>query len=212
MPPQTPQTSFTFKLTPEQQEILEMLLRTGNYRPCEVPYTIVAVEAPSWKCHVNLYTSGKCLVQGKGAQEFVLNILEPMVLGEVGVGYEDILDPRQLEPHMGVDESGKGDFFGPLCICAAYTDRELSEKLKAAGARDCKQMSDKQVLVVGAKLRSLPLSPFLCCGLALPMLAMVMTYSRSGWVSAALAFAVLFYYGDKRWIPLFLLLGIGLET
>ena len=58
---------------------------------------------------------------------------------------------------------------------------------------------------VRAKLRTLPLSPFLCCGLALPMLAMVMTYSRSGWISVALAFAILFYYGDKRWIPLLLL-------
>jgi O-antigen ligase len=58
---------------------------------------------------------------------------------------------------------------------------------------------------VRAKLRTLPLSPFLCCGLALPMLAMVMTYSRSGWISVALAFAILFYYGDKRWIPLLFL-------
>jgi len=61
---------------------------------------------------------------------------------------------------------------------------------------------------VKAKLRTLPLSPFLCCGLALPMLAMVMTYSRSGWLSIALAFAVLLYFGDKRWIPLLVLAGI----
>ena len=58
MPASAPQTSFTFVLNPEQREILELLLRDGNYRPKEVPYTIVAVEAPSWKCNVNLYTSG----------------------------------------------------------------------------------------------------------------------------------------------------------
>ena len=62
---------------------------------------------------------------------------------------------------------------------------------------------------VRAKLRTLPLSPFLCCGLALPFLAMVMTYSRSGWVSIAVAFAILFYYGDKRWIPLLLLAAVA---
>ena len=61
---------------------------------------------------------------------------------------------------------------------------------------------------VKAKLRTLPLSPFLCCGLALPFLAMIMTYSRSGWLSIALAFAVLLYFGDKRWIPLLVLAGI----
>ena len=58
------------------------------------------------------------------------------------------------------------------------------------------------------KLGTLPLSPFLCCGLALPMLAMIMTYSRSGWVSIIVAFAVLFWYGDKRWIPLICLAGV----
>lgn len=151
-----PQTSFTFKLTPEQQETLEMLLRTGNYRPCEVPYTIVAVDAVSWKCHVNLYTSGKCLVQGKGAQDFVLNILEPMVLGEAAVGYEDVLDPEQLAPHMGIDESGKGDFFGPLCIAAAYTNEDLCEPLRELGVRDSKRISsDAQALKIAAGIRKL---------------------------------------------------------
>jgi O-antigen ligase len=37
---------------------------------------------------------------------------------------------------------------------------------------------------------------------------MIMTYSRSGWLSIALAFAVLLYFGDKRWIPLLVLAGI----
>ncbi len=156
MPAKPPQTSFTFDLAPEQREILEMLLRTGNYRPKEVPYTVVAVEAPSWKCNVNLYTSGKCLVQGRGAQEFVLNVLEPMVLGEATVGYEDVVDPRQLEPHMGVDESGKGDFLGPLCIAAAYTNEDLVQPLRDLGVRDSKRItSDDQALRIAAGIRRL---------------------------------------------------------
>ena len=156
MPTPAPQTSFTFVLAPEQREILEMLLRTGNYRPKEVPYTVVAVEAPSWKCNVNLYTSGKCLVQGRGAQEFVQNVLEPMVLGEAVVGYEDVRDPRQFEPHMGVDESGKGDFFGPLCIAAAYTNEDLVQPLRDLGVRDSKRIaSDDQALRIAAGIRRL---------------------------------------------------------
>lgn len=156
MPASAPQTSFTFVLNPEQREILELLLRDGNYRPKEVPYTIVAVEAPSWKCNVNLYTSGKCLVQGRGAQEFVQNILEPMVLGEIVVGYEDVRDPRQFEPHMGVDESGKGDFFGPLCIAAAYTNDDLVQPLRDLGVRDSKRItSDDQALRIAAGIRRL---------------------------------------------------------
>ena len=40
-------------------------------------------------------------------------------------------------------------------VAAAYTDPELSEKMKELGTRDCKQMGDAQVLAVGARLRAL---------------------------------------------------------
>lgn len=42
---------------------------------------------------------------------------------------------------------------------------------------------------------------FACCGIALPLLALVMTYSRSGWLSIAAAALVFVYYLDKRLIP-----------
>lgn len=151
-----PLTSFTFKLTPDQQDLLVALLRIGNYKPCQVPYTIIAVEAVSWKCHINVYTSGKCLIQGKGAQDFVVNIMEPQVLGEATVGYEDLLDPEQYAPHMGIDESGKGDFFGPLCIAAAYTNEDVCDALKEIGVRDSKRISsDAQALKIAAGIRKI---------------------------------------------------------
>ena len=81
------QTSFTFVLDKGQQEALANLLKSGNYRPRTVPYTVIAVDAISWNCTVNLYTSGKALVQGRGAQEVVLNIMEPFVLGAASLGY-----------------------------------------------------------------------------------------------------------------------------
>jgi len=80
------QNSFTFKLTAEQQETLAMLLRGGNYRPAEVPHTSIAVKAPD--CNINLYNSGKLLVQGKGALEFDEFTLAPPVLGTATIGYE----------------------------------------------------------------------------------------------------------------------------
>lgn len=152
----TPKTSFTFKLTTEQQAALVELLQTGNYRPCQVPYTVVAVDAAGWNCRVNLYTSGKCLVQGTGAQEFVVNILEPMILKQAVVGYEAVLSPEAIAPHMGIDESGKGDFFGPMVIAAAYTNEELSKAMQEMGVRDSKQISsDAQALKIGSQIRQL---------------------------------------------------------
>jgi len=145
--------SFTFKLSPPQQDALQSLLAAGNYRPVQVPYTIVAVKAQD--CCVHLYTSGKCLVQGKGAEDFVIFFLEPNVLGHASVGYEKVLNPESVAAHMGIDESGKGDFFGPLVSSAAYTDPDLSRQMEAMGVKDCKLLSDKQVFLIGSKLRLL---------------------------------------------------------
>lgn len=145
--------SYSIKLTPEQAGKLADLLRNGNYAPAAIPYTVAAVRAENLT--VNLYTSGKVLVQGEGTEEFVRFVLEPQVTGEARLGYEDVLDPMASAPHIGVDESGKGDYFGPLVVAAAYTDETLSTKMREIGAKDCKALSDRQVLEIGAKLRAL---------------------------------------------------------
>lgn len=147
------QNSFTFKLTDAQQEILILLLQDGNYRNIEVPYTKIAVKGD--KLIVNLYTSGKCLIQGNNAEDFVTFTLEPLVLQSASFGYEEELDPLSVAPHMGTDESGKGDFFGALVIAAAYVDPTLARSLKDAGLKDCKLLSDKQTQALAAKARQI---------------------------------------------------------
>ncbi len=137
------QNSFTVKLTSDQQTKLSAILRAPQYTPVEVPYTQIAVN--TGKCRVNLYTSGKCLVQGKGTEEWITFVLEPEVLGEARLGYEAVHDPESVQPHMGIDESGKGDFFGPLVIASVYTDAKTVDFLKELGARDSKKISSDRV-------------------------------------------------------------------
>lgn len=132
-------TSYTVKLTPDQQDRLAAVLRSGNYRPRETPYTIVSVEGPD--CNIALYTSGKCVVQGKGAEDWVTYTLEPEVLLEAKLGYETVHTPEMFQPHMGVDESGKGDFFGPLVIAAAYVDDRIVPVFQKMNVRDSKQIT-----------------------------------------------------------------------
>lgn len=132
-------TSFTVKLTEDQQQKLVSLLRRGNYRPRETPYTIVSVEGAD--CTIALYTSGKCVVQGKGTEDWVRFTLEPEVLLEAKLGYEQVHTPEMFDPHLGVDESGKGDFFGPLVIAAAYSDRHLVPVFQKMNVRDSKMIT-----------------------------------------------------------------------
>ena len=50
---------------------------------------------------------------------------------------------------MGSDESGKGDYFGPLVVAAVCLDRKGGEALLAAGVKDCKALTDEKVLALG---------------------------------------------------------------
>lgn len=46
----------------------------------------------------------------------------------------------------GSDESGKGDFFGSLVVAAVVVDNSTADKLRAAGVKDCKLLTDKKIL------------------------------------------------------------------
>lgn len=106
---------------------------------------------------VAVYEKGpKIVVQGKGTQEFVQFILEPEILGEARLGYEEVNNPEMFEPHFGVDESGKGDFFGPLVIAGCYTDAESTRALMDAGVMDSKRItSDAKIRELSAIIRNM---------------------------------------------------------
>ena len=151
-------TSFTFELTNDQQELLLGLMVNGNFRKREVPYSLYSIEGE--KFNATLYEKEKhgkrkLCVQGSGAQDFVEFQLEPQGIVPVELGYEGVLHPELFSAHAGSDESGKGDYFGPLVVCCAFTDEKLSAEMRKLGVKDCKQMTDRQVLTVGAALRNL---------------------------------------------------------
>jgi len=87
-----------------------------------------------------------CVLQGKGTGDFVQFRLEPEILGEAKLGYEEVHNREMFAPHFGIDESGKGDFFGPLVIAGVYVDRGITKKFMEAGIQDSKRIgSDKRI-------------------------------------------------------------------
>jgi len=143
--PQKPITLYTSPLTKEQAAKLKTLLLEGGYRFEPKPYTLYY--ASKEKLNVAVYEKGpKVVLQGKGTEEFVQFRLEPEILGEAKLGYEEIHNPEMYEPHFGIDESGKGDFFGPLVIAGVYVDRGITRIFKDAGIQDSKKIgSDKRI-------------------------------------------------------------------
>ncbi len=49
-------------------------------------------------------------------------------------------------PHIGTDESGKGDYFGPLVVAGVYLEEKDLPDLLAAGVKDSKRLTDKRNL------------------------------------------------------------------
>jgi len=149
-------TSYTAPLTAEQAETLRKLLEAKSFSFSGKPYALFSAKKD--KVNVTVYEKGpKVLVQGKGTAEFVEFLLEPEVLGEAKMGYEEELEPEMFAPHIGVDESGKGDFFGPLVIAAVYSDAEIARTLLDAGIMDSKKIgSDARIRSLSDVVREAP--------------------------------------------------------
>src|ERR1043166_2088400 len=128
-----PISSYTVQLTEKQIHALRESLKNLGYEFREVPYAHFGASRD--KVNLSVYKSGKCVIQGKGTEEFVQFFLEPTILGEARLGYEHVLNPEMLEPRIGVDESGKGDFFGPLVVAAVYVSADAAMELKDKGIK-----------------------------------------------------------------------------
>jgi len=56
---------------------------------------------------------------------------------------------------IGVDESGKGDYFGYLIIAGVVIDKEREEELKKLNVRDSKKISDEGIKKISKSIKSL---------------------------------------------------------
>jgi ribonuclease HIII len=150
-----PLASHTCKLTDDQASALKAALSSRHWKSREVPYARFAFE--SEKVNVVFYESGKLVVQGKGTREFIEFVLEPEILKQARLGYETVLNPDLLLPRIGVDESGKGDFFGPLCIAGVYINENVVKAWQDKGIRDSKNISsDRKISDLAELIRKTP--------------------------------------------------------
>ena len=96
--------------------------------------------------HVTLWRTGTVRVSGKGEYlEVVQRLVEEFALPDTVA--ETQLPPtcRATPPWAGVDESGKGDYFGPLVSAAVVVTPHAAAELAAAGVQDSKRLTDTRV-------------------------------------------------------------------
>jgi len=61
--------------------------------------------------------------------------------------------PPETEPHIGTDEAGKGDFFGPMVTAGVYVDARTAQILRTLGVRDSKTVSDRELRGLATNIR-----------------------------------------------------------
>jgi len=146
-------SSYTVKLDAAQLAKLRAYCESRSWLPVEVAYTHYAFKADHLKLNLSAYTSGKVVVAGKGTEDFVRDVIEPEITGAAKLGYDEVLHPDWFESHAGLDESGKGDFFGPVIAATVIADKSAIEEWRKAGAQDSKKMAESKIIELDRLIR-----------------------------------------------------------
>ena len=137
----------------EAAALKKKLADDAAYRTCTREYADYCFESES--VNVAFYPKkGRLLIQGRGADAFVKQVLQ--LNPETSAPAKSTTLPALVDttPHFGVDESGKGDYFGPLVVAGVYTDERCAAELVRLGCRDSKAISDdKKIHAIAEKIK-----------------------------------------------------------
>ncbi|HVU23930.1 MAG TPA: ribonuclease HIII [Opitutus sp.] len=146
-------SSYTVKLDDVQMEKLRAICEARHFVPFEVAYTRFAFKSDPMRINIAAYTSGKVVIAGKGTEEFVTMTIEPEITGAAKLGYDEVLHADWFEPHAGLDESGKGDFFGPVIAATVIADKAAIEAWRKAGVQDSKKITETRIIELDKLIR-----------------------------------------------------------
>ena len=126
---------------------------------------------------VKQFTSGKLLLQGSAGPLFksILECVVPIYnihFPKANISVESLLGVNNAKPrpqapplnnglvevplpHIGTDESGKGDYFGPMVVAGVLIDSTTEIALKELGVKDSKTLTDKRCEELATKIRNL---------------------------------------------------------
>lgn len=130
------QNTFTISLSKEEQERAREVLLANNWTE-ELDnnmYVKYHLKSPLGSVAI-IYSSGKLVFQGK--EDFT------SVIANIKEEVEE--NTEEFVPHIGVDEVGKGDYFGPLVVVACFVNDEFAKKTRLLGFGDSKKFSDVKI-------------------------------------------------------------------
>ena len=147
----------------DREAVLKRLHAQGGLDEPPGPYEAwrVRLSNAGSQARAILYHSGKLVVSGHApAFDQAIGVLEPVgkkVPPKAQPVKKDAPSepavPAETEPHIGTDEAGKGDFFGPMVTAAVYVDTRTAQILRTLGVRDSKTVSDRELRGLASRIR-----------------------------------------------------------
>ena len=129
-------------LTPSEKEIQAFLEHyQTSLAPSKNPYVRYFLKLP--QATVSIYTSGKVLLQGEGAEKYARFF-----------GYQVVEENRgQNFPLIGTDEVGNGSYFGGLAVVASFVTPDQHAFLRKLGVGDSKTLTDQKIRQIAPILK-----------------------------------------------------------
>ena len=129
-------------LTPSEKEIQAFLEHyQTSLAPSKNPYIRYFLRLP--QATVSIYTSGKVLLQGEGAEKYASFF-----------GYQVVEETSgQNLPLIGTDEVGNGSYFGGLAVVASFVTTDQHDFLRKLGVGDSKTLTDQKIRQIAPILK-----------------------------------------------------------
>ena len=129
-------------LTPSEKEIQAFLEHyQTSLAPSKNPYIRYFLRLP--QATASIYTSGKVLLQGEGAEKYARFF-----------GYQVLEENRgQNFPLIGTDEVGNGSYFGGLAVVASFVTPDQHAFLRKLGVGDSKTLTDQKIRQIAPILK-----------------------------------------------------------
>jgi len=147
------QRTIVLKVPPARRAGLRAALAAGPFDFRPVPHALFSAKGDG--AVATLYTSGKLVVQAAEPEAFVARWLPDEAAPVAAPAKHDSAPPAATDGAViGSDEVGKGDYFGPLVVCAVRLEPGQSEEITRAGVRDSKTLTDGECIRLGGALRA----------------------------------------------------------
>lgn len=129
-------------LTPSEKEIQAFLEHyQTSLAPSKNPYIRYFLRLP--QATASIYTSGKVLLQGEGAEKYASFF-----------GYQVVKETSgQNLPLIGTDEVGNGSYFGGLAVVASFVTPDQHDFLRKLGVGDSKTLTDQKIRQIAPILK-----------------------------------------------------------